>query len=119
MDNNFTNEQILKKKKLNAWVLGIISIGLSICGFIIITGITNYLSIREVLNMSATDRLGKISIAIYYGLLLIFSVFGFVRGIIELKSQKKRLAMIGLILCSVGIVASLSIAYLSLAFYAL
>jgi len=101
---------------MGSWALGIISIALNFFGSFVITGITDYLSIHEILKMSATDRLGKILTAIYYGLVLIFSVFGFVRGVIELKSPKKRLAMIGLILCFAGIVASLFVGYVLLTF---
>lgn len=119
MDNNLPNEQILEKKRMNSWILGIISIGLSILGSFVITNITDYLSIREILSMSAADRLGKTVTFVYYGLVLIFSIFSFVKAIIELKSSKKRLVVIGLALCFVGIVASLFMAYLLLAFYAL
>lgn len=113
------NKQIIEKRKINAWVLGTISIGLSILGSFIITNITDYLSIREILNMDAADRLGKTLTAIYYGLVLFLSIFGLIRGIVELRSPKKRLAIIGLILCFVSIVVSLFMAYLLLAFYAL
>lgn len=107
------------KKKLNSWALGTISVGLSVVSSFIITGITDYLSIREILTMDASDRLGKILTAIFYGLILIFSIFAFIRGIKESRTQKRGVVVLGLVLSSVAFIAALFIGYLSLAFYAL
>ena len=121
MDTNSPDKQIqiTGKKKISSWILGIISMGLSILGSFIITGITDYLSIQEILTMSEADRIGKISTAIYYGLVLIFSIFGFIKGITELKMSKKRLAIKGMIVCFLSVAVLLYMVYLSLAFYAL
>jgi len=118
MDNNLSNNKSLAKKKNSSWILGVVSIGLSLFGSIIITNITDHLSINGITTYSETARLGKILTAVYYGLLLIFSIIGFIRGIKELKATKRGLAVFGLIMCFISIIVLLSVGWILLTFYA-
>ena len=101
------------KRLINSsWIIGVVSIVLSFCGPFILYRLIDYSS-------GSLTGLTIILRPIYFLVLSVFAIIGFIKGISELKSSKKILAILGIVLCFFGLAASLTILFfpLLLSFY--
>lgn len=104
MVSNQFDSQSLSNKKNSSWMIGIISIALSFCGPLILYRLIDYSS-------GSLAELIIILRPIYFLVLSIFTIIGFIKGILELRSSRKILAILGIVLCFFGLVVSLLILF--------
>ena len=109
MDQNLTNQEfpVEKKKSISSWIFGIFSIGAPI---LIFMGVYYFLY-PWVSNNYSIDLFGvSLGTTIFICIVSLISVIhGLIKGIKGLKSQSKKVSIMGIILCVVGLLITIFI----------
>lgn len=110
MRNNLTNQQFSSEKKVSTWIWGVISILLACLGIPILLVISYLLwPIVEKYFLRYAEALWFILSILYYMGVFLIAILGLIKGIKGLKSPNKKLAIIGVTLCLIGLVLALGI----------
>ncbi len=104
MSENQSNKQTSSSKKSISWIIGVITLILSLISPLIIYRLIAFFSdsiVELIINLRP----------IYFLLLSFLAIYGFIKGIIEFKKKEKKLAILGMALCLFGLAISLLILF--------
>lgn len=116
MNNNFTNKPSFSEKKgIASWILGAVSIllfFLGIVSLIITTSASVYIFLTK-LGFDFVIRYGGVFISTLAILAISFvlAFSGLIKGIEELKSSRKKSAIIGIVLSLIGLALAVYLSY--------